>query len=108
MRHLILTIAMLLAGCSIESRPIKPHIPVVVSKDYCIIECRKFEFQNFHGKGQSWGTNSSSMNGLAENNIFKLVTKTCEDFFKDRTCCEGGIASNDIDTIYGYDYGPCK
>lgn len=62
--------------------------------------------------GSSWGTGSSSMNGLSQSQIYDTVTNTCKDFYRDVACCEPDnhtkYVSSAIHTNHGYRYGQCK
>jgi len=79
---------------------------------YCKEECLRESFTMFHNLGRSWGTGSSSMNGLSQTQIFDRVIKYCENYYSGEICCER--PSDDFrKTVitshqHGYDYGPCR
>lgn len=60
----------------------------VVDMKYCISECRTATFATFHNEGDSWGTGSSSMNGLQEHSVLSKVDKLCKEFYYESTCCK--------------------
>lgn len=107
---IILGIIIASVGCTEEIR--KPVPAKEVSKKYCINECLKSVFSDFHHEGSSWGTGSSSMNGLSQEKIFDRVIKYCDDFYKEEKCCEPGDSLYSsfygLNTIHSFKYGACK
>lgn len=103
-------IMMNLTGCQFQNRAeIAAQKPIPAK--YCVSACVKTEFKNFHhGSSQTLGgAASSSMNGLAQKDIYDSVYTRCEQFYKDTPCCEGNIAQMHlIKHVHGYDYGPCE
>lgn len=93
MKYLLL-ILLFLTAC-IEER--NPLVYKKVDKKYCVANCRAYEFKNFHNSGSSWGTGSSSMNGLSQSAIYDRVIDECNTFYKDNGCCS-------IDYAHQYDH----
>jgi hypothetical protein len=54
---------------------------------FCIDKCIEQKFSTFHSSGKSWGTASSSMNGLGQEEIFKVVNEYCIKFVQSAKCC---------------------
>lgn len=73
----------LFVGCG----PLKTF-PRKTDRKFCINECIVSMFKSFHSKGRSWGTSSSSMNGLSQSEIYKTVKKYCSDFYDECYVCE--------------------
>ncbi len=86
-----------LVGC-IESKP-RPVINHNREKKYCIQACMEHTFKWFHNKGSSWGTGSSSMNGLSQTQVFDRVKKECVEFYKDEKCAEWNFRNLDKSNI---------
>jgi len=109
MKILVLLI-IILTSC--ESNKDKENL--YVDMKYCIDGCLENRFQIFHGRGRSWGTGSSSMNGLSQKQIYDRVIKYCEVFLKGEKCCTRYFRS-DTSIISGrifkhsftHDYGIC-
>ena len=104
---LILIIPILfLFGCN--GKKAKPAL-IKVSEKFCIQACVYEEFKAFHNKGGSWGTGSSSMNGLQQVNIYKEVYKKCEEFYQPGTCYyDPQIYGRRIHRIHDIQYGQPK
>lgn len=63
----------------IEAKPLyseKKH------KAWCESICMEDVFDNFHARGESWGTSSSSL-GVSQGNIFDKVVGYCHEIYKD-------------------------
>ena len=76
---LIMTMVLLISGCS----P-RPEVqPEIKHKQWCVNKCMRDIFSNFHNNGESWGTGSSSMNGMGQKDTFNTVKKHCELIYKD-------------------------
>jgi len=100
-KHLLIFVA-ILTGCQDE-----PHTPI--SNKYCVQDCMKYQFKWFHSKGRSWGTGSSSMNGIGQSKIYERVKQNCEEFYKDEICCvQGRNNYTDFqDPHSSWNYGIC-
>lgn len=112
MKLILISLFMLfITGC--EERKVTIETAKVPVK-YCIENCLKNQFHMFHNNGQSWGTGSSSMNGLMQSQIYDRVKQECVEFYKDEQCCKtnipGGVYTFDVlkTTIHGIDFGACK
>ena len=57
--------------------------PKVMPIAWCVNVCRRDMFSSMHSKGESWGTSSSSMNGMAQGDTLVQVMSYCEDTYKD-------------------------
>ncbi len=97
------SIIIITTGCNTNGP--KKHA-IKVQNKYCISVCVKKEFSNFHTRGRSWGTGSSSMTGLSQLGIYETVKKECEDFYKNEQCYKSKSIGADIETIHSYYYGP--
>jgi len=108
MRYLILLLV--LVGCS-DDEPKQPE-DYAIDVKYCVANCMKYEFKNFHNNGKSWGTGSSSMNGLSQSKIYDRVKQECVEFYKGEKCCKWNheyTSNRNIETwIHGRDFGVCK
>jgi hypothetical protein len=107
----VLICALMLAACACDEikepardwrRPMK----------YCIDKCLSATFVDFHHAGSSWGTGSSSMNGLSQEKIFDRVLGYCKEFYEGETCCQhnGKYGADDNIVSRGthhYDFGAC-
>lgn len=111
MKYLLLTF-LLLSGCSEVARPEYDVEKFVVDKKICIQTCMRYTFGMFHSEGQSWGTGSSSMNGLTQTQIFDRVKNECVQYYKDERCCRRPSDDYSVQvlssTIHGYEYGACR
>ena len=105
-------IIMFLLLLSCNGKPLKEidkkrfQKPIKFCVDYCMVAT----FGNFHNKGSSWGTGSSSMNGLGQQKIFDKVLSYCEKFYEGQDCCSRNHRygkDNSVETVHGYDYGIC-
>lgn len=105
MKYIIL---IFLIGCTEKNNNDRTNWIVPVK--YCLDVCNINTFKSFHSKGDSWGTSSSSMNGLSQNAIFDRVEKYCKEFYAEEKCCEFNYQHLDqksIIPIHGWEYGPC-
>lgn len=50
-------------------------------KAWCESVCMTEMFKNFHKRGESWGTSSSSLNGVGQANIFDTVLNYCAKIY---------------------------
>lgn len=50
--------------------------------EWCIEICREDIFRSMHTSGKSWGTSSSSLNGMSESNTFTKVISHCESVYQ--------------------------
>lgn len=114
MKYIIL-FALLLVGCAEPPTPKLNIQDFVVDKKYCISECMSHTFSMFHNNGSSWGTGSSSMNGLSQEKIFDRVKKECQDFYNNETCCHVKYPLESWDShkvllsvIHSYKFGVCQ
>lgn len=76
----------------------------------CVDACIGSQFENFHTHPSTWGTGTSSMNGLQESKIYEHVISYCEKFYVGEKCCEGDAVNTwgNIRTVHGYHFGVCK
>jgi hypothetical protein len=72
-----LLLLILLTGC------VKQIIPPPQAKDlaWCVDTCMEDMFEDMHNNGDSWGTGSSSMNGMQQNNTFLEIKQYCESVY---------------------------
>ena len=85
---------------------------VKVDKRFCIDSCLKNTFsKSFHSRGDSWGTSSSSMNGLSQKKIFDRVISYCQDFYNGYECCDYFKSSDSARKMmtdpHGYSFQIC-
>jgi len=108
MRYFI--ILLLLTGCVVEKETYKISDFKKPMK-YCIEACLHSSFRMFHGKGESWGTGASSMQGLGQAKIFDRVMSYCKNFYEEESCCKRPSKdySNQVVVSYQhhYTYGAC-
>jgi len=78
---------------------------------YCIEACLHSSFKMFHHKGESWGTGSSSMQGLGQAKIFDRVMSYCTNFYKEENCCTRPTKDYSHQVVVSYQhhykYGAC-
>ena len=82
----------------------------VVDKKYCVSACMHTEFRSFQNEGKSWGTGSSSMNGLNQDKIYDRVKQECVAFYAEEKCCKRSgldIEAMEEPYVHGYDFGAC-
>lgn len=107
MRTLLVLSLFIVVGCN--SQP-KPKEDLTTKMKFCMRECVKDQFKSFHSKGESWGTGSSSMNGLQDTEIMSKVENQCKEFLEGETCCKwspGGYSHVSY-WFSGRNYGVCK
>jgi hypothetical protein len=104
-------ICLMLASCLVGCTQEPPPTPVeIVNTKFCIQVCTDHEFRKFHANGESWGTGSSSMNGVSESKIYEKVRQQCIEFYKEETCClvKHHTGFSKIFQIHSYNYGACR
>lgn len=85
-----------------------PGASVVVPLKMCVQACVDHQFKGFHNNGKSWGTGSSSLTGLQQQQTFDTVLKYCENFYKDERCCVAGAVTDIRQCIHGFSYCRCE
>ena len=50
---------------------------------WCVDVCQEDIFTDMHSSGDSWGTSSSSMSGMAQSDTFAVVIKHCTEIYTD-------------------------
>lgn len=101
-------IMLLLASCNTETcgfEEVKVADKYIVKNKRCVDACISARFGNFHNNGESWGTGSSSMNGLKETSIFVRVLNYCQDYYKGEKCCAG---YKKVEKTHHGEIGICK
>lgn len=88
MRLLIIVLSLTLMSCERGKKVKVKGIVGETKPKYCIKACMEEHFEMFHNEGDSWGTGSSSMNGLSQQKIFDRVEQQCEKFMKGEKCCK--------------------
>jgi len=86
MRLIALSIIFMLAAC--QGPP--PGITKEKAKSHpqrCIQICVDHQFSNMHSTGTSWGTGSSSMNGMSQRDTYSLVRRGCAAIYEGKECC---------------------
>jgi hypothetical protein len=94
---------LLAAGC--DAQPKEKRAPDVMRTEWCIQVCMSDVFENFHEKGESWGTSSSSMNGLSEMDIFTKVKLHCSSIYEGNICIEADYDTSGWDSRINYHRG---
>lgn len=117
MRFALVTILLVFVGCSAKPEPKVADEAYITKMKFCKRECIQDQFTIFHNNGKSWGTGSSSMNGIQETEIMKKVESQCEELLEGEKCCQlgrgysTGLPYNPDIISYrlGYsDFGICK
>lgn len=103
----------LLLSCSKPKFTLKKGIFGETKMKHCINSCIKDQFGMFHNKGESWGTGSSSMNGLIQSKIYDRVREECVKFMQGEKCCTIKYLNieddyDNIDYYFKEGYGTCK
>lgn len=107
MKLIMLCLILFIVGCK-PDRYYKLKRIKKVDKKYCLEACRAKTFESFHSTGNSWGTGSSSMNGLSQSQIFDRVDRSCKEFYKGEDCCDRfNLYAIGLPTNHGYDYSAC-
>jgi hypothetical protein len=87
MKNIIFVFILVASACDNNSQKNDSQRYVEVDNKFCIRHCVKSEFEMFHNKGRSWGTGSSSMNGLEQKEIYNEVYRRCGEMMKGEKCC---------------------
>lgn len=104
-----LILSLLFIGCTpVKKYTVSNHqVPV----KYCKLACVEKAFKMFHNNGKSWGTSSSTMNGLGQQDIYHNVIRDCNTFYKDEKCCKRPFNDYNyhvvVSHIHGFEYGAC-
>ena len=94
MRFALIVPFLVFVGCSAKQESKVVDEDYVTQMKFCKRECIQDQFTVFHNNGKSWGTGSSSMNGIQETEIMKKVEDQCKEFLEGEKCChDGGHAS---------------
>ena len=64
--------------------------------EWCINVCMDHVFTNFHTKGESWGTSSSSLIAFEEQHTFDKVHGYCVSIYEGKSC-------SNINYVLSYD-----
>lgn len=49
---------------------------------WCVNVCMEDIFKDMHSKGESWGSSSSSMNGIRQDNSFVEIKNYCQSIYE--------------------------
>jgi hypothetical protein len=71
------------AGDARDARQLIERQPKEMPIAWCVKVCREDIFDDMHSTGESWGTSSSSMNGMAQNDTLTTTIKYCQSIYKD-------------------------
>lgn len=79
-----IVLAMMIVNAEKSSalRDIERKKPRTMPTAWCVDQCRQAIFKDMHSSGESWGTSSSSMNGMAQANTLTVVVEYCENIYK--------------------------
>jgi len=102
---LLCLVITIFSGCQRENQPPQPPFvfEVEMHKEWCVNVCMGSFLKDFQSKGDSWGTSSSSMNGLSEDNIFTKIKGYCENIYAN-SCLHVKYPSNKRIHVNGGSY----